>query len=505
MKIALWITGVLFIVTGMFIYLVTSLLSAWAILFLSSGLLFVVLWVVLYRREIQGAFSVQKAFYGFNVIVLVAVVLGIVSVINYVSTDYYKRWDLTSNRQYTLSQETRKVLGGLRQGLTIKAFFQEGTGMKIRDLLAEYAYLSRHVHYEVIDPDKEPTIAKSYGITSSGTIVLQYGTKTVKIEQSTENGITNAIIKLLSARVINVCYITGNGERDLADTSGVEGYGLFKQALIDQDYTVTPLLLPAAASIPTSCTLVVDAGAVKPFLSSELGLLDDYLKAGGYLFVMMDPLTRTGLSKFLSKYGIVVGDNVVLDQVVRLFQGPALGVEPVVTQYSKVSDITKNFKGTTIFPLVRSVDKERTANSGTGILSIARTSNTSWTDVHLKKLFSKGIAKFGPGDVKGPISVAVAGTLTLGNRVARIAVFGTSKIATNKYITALFNKDLVMNTVSWLVEEGNLVTIRSRPNKGQQMFLTVVQGKLIFYLTVVLIPAMLFFFGVLAYMRMKRL
>ncbi len=506
MKIALWIAGVLFIVTGMFVYLVTSLLNAWTILFLSAGLLLVVLWFLLYRREIKSAFSVKKALYGFNTIVLVVVVLGIVSVINYVSSNYYKRWDMTANGQYTLSQETRQILKGLKKDLKITAFFQEGTSMKARDLLAEYAYLSRYVHYQVIDPDKEPTIARSYGITTSGTIVLQYNGKTVKIGQATENDVTNAILKLLSTRVINVCYITGNGERDLSDASGVNGYGLFRRALIDQDYTVTQLLLPAVASIPTSCTLVVDAGAVKPLLPQELDSIAGYLRDGGYLLLMIDPRTRTGIPKFLSKYGITVGNDVVLDQVVRLFQGPTLGVEPVVTQYSKGSDITKDFKGTTIFPMVRSVEVvKRKEGTAPGVTSIAKTSNSSWTDVHLKTLFSKGIAKFGPGDVKGPISVAVAGPLTIGDRIARIAVFGTSSIATNKYLTALFNRDLIMNTVSWLVKEGNLVTIRTRPNGGQQMFLTVVQGKLIFYMTVVLIPALLFFFGVLAYLRMKRL
>ncbi len=505
MKTVLWIAGVLFIIGGGFIRLVVSSWNVWAIVLISIGLLLLMFWTVIYRRKFKEGSGLRHLLYGINLIVLVIVVLGIISVVNYVSTEYYYRWDLTSNKQFTLSKETDNVLSRLKQRINITAFFQEGTGSNIRDLLSEYAYASKKVHYEVIDPDKEPTIAKSYGINTNGTIVIQYGDKTIKTEQSSENGITNAIVKILRNRIINVCYLTGNGERDLSDATGVDGYNDFEQALEDQDYKVESLLLPSVATIPSSCTLVIESGAVKPFLPAEVHALTSYVDAGGHLFVMIDPRTHTGISEMLSNYGIKIGNNVVLDQVVRLFQGPGLGVEPIVTDYSKESRITKDFKGTTIFPLVRTVEESKTHSTDIDIVPIAITSKTSWTDTNLKELFDKGTARFGPSDIRGPVSVAVAGTIKSGNNVARIAVFGTSKIASNKYINALFNRDLVMNTVSWLVKEENLITIRPKATANQQMFLTARQGNMIFYLTVVLIPVLLFFGAILAYLRMKRL
>jgi len=505
MKTALWIISIPLFISGLFIYLVTSVWNTWAISLCIAGLVLFGIWLVVDRHGIKKELKRKKIFYGVNLVVLIIVVLGLVVTANYVSSDYYERWDLTANRQFTLSNETNKVLNRLQHKLKITAFFQEGTSAKINDLLADYSYLNKNIQYEVIDPDKEPTIAKNYGINTNGVIVLQYKNKTIKIEQANENGITNAVIKLLRNRVINICYLTGNGERDLSDTTKGIGYGKFKQALRDQDYKVRKLLLPSAASIPTTCTMVIGAGAIKPFLPSELKVLTDYLKRGGYLFLMIDSETQTGISGFLSKYGIDVGNNVVLDKVVRLFQGPGLGIAPIVKTYSKKSDITQNFEGETIFPLVRTVDAAKSKNPDYNIVSIAKTSNTSWADTDLKTLFSKGIARFEPNDIRGPVSVAAAGTLKFGNKIARIAVFGTARIASNKYINALFNKDLVMNTVSWLVKEENLITIRPKTNKNQQMFLTAAQGKLIFYLTVILIPLLLFFGAMLAYKRMRRL
>ncbi len=505
MKTVLWIAGVLFIMGGGFIRLVVTSWNMWSIVLISIGLLLLILRTVMYRYELKQESGLRHLLYAINSVVLVVVVLGIISVVNYVSNEYYHRWDLTSNKQFTLSKETDDVLSRLNHRMNITAFFQEGTGSNIRDLLSEYAYVSKKVHYEVIDPDKEPTIAKSYGIKTNGTIVIQYGNKTIKTEQSSENGITNAVVKILRNRIINVCYLTGNGERDISDATGVDGYNDFKQALEDQDYKIESLLLPSVATIPSSCTLVIEAGAVKPFLPEEAHALASYIDAGGDLFILMDPRTHTGMSEMLFNYGIKVGNNVVLDQVVRLFQGPGLGVEPIVTDYSKESGITKDFKGTTIFPLVRTIEESKTYRSRIDIVPIAMTSKTSWADTDLEDLFDKGIAKFGPSDIRGPVSVAVAGTIKSGNKVARIAVFGTSKIASNKYINALFNRDLVMNTVSWLVKEENLITIRPKATANQQMFLTSRQGNMIFYLTIVLIPVLLFFGAILAYLRMKKL
>jgi len=506
MKKIIWLIGVLFIIAGVFIRLVLSSWNIWAISTIIIGILLLALWGVVNRQRFKEGSQLRHIFYSLNFVVLVIVVLGIISVINYVSNDYYHRWDMTANKQYTLSKETDKILSQLKHQLKIIAFFQEGTGGNIRDLLSEYAYINKKVHYEVIDPDKEPTIAKNFGINTNGTLVIQYDNKTIKTEQANENGITNAIVKLLRQNTINVCYITGNGERSLSDTTNVDGFGDFKQALIDQDYKVEELLLPSIGSIPTMCTVVVDAGAIKPFLPSEINALKSYIQNGGYILLMVDPRTNTGIEDLLSTYGIKVGNNVVLDQVVRLFQGPALGVEPIVTDYSKTSEITKDFRGTTVFPLVRTVEVTKNNNSNIDIVPIAMTSKTSWADADLKDLFEKGIAKFGPNVVKGPVSVAVAGTIKSGNKIARIAVFGTSKIATNKYLNALYNKDLVMNTVSWLVKEENLITIRPKQNlNNQQMFLTSRQGNMIFYLTVVLIPLILFLGAILAYFRMKRL
>ncbi|MGB9735261.1 MAG: GldG family protein [bacterium] len=506
MKTAIGIIGTLLIIVGLLIRLITTTWNVLGISIAAIGILLVILWGVINRHRFKEGSWLKRLFYSFNFIILVLVVLGLITIINYVSNEYYHRWDLTSNKQFTLSKETDNVLKQLKHELKITAFFQEGTGGNIRDLLSEYAYVNRNVHYTVIDPDKEPTIAKDFGINTNGTIVIQYEGKTIKTEQANENGITNAIIKILRKRVINVCYLTGNGERALSDTTGVDGFGDFKQALLDQDYKVDEILLPSVGSIPSSCTMVVDAGATKPFLPSEIDALKTYIQDGGYLLLMIDPRTDSGLEQLLSSYGIKVGNNVVLDEVVRLFQGPTLGVEPIVTNYSNTSDITKDFKGTTVFPLVRTVEVAKEHNANINIVPIAMTSKTSWADTDLKDLFEKGIAKFGPTSIKGPVSVAVAGTIKSGDRIARIAVFGTSKIATNKYLNALFNRDFVMNTVSWLVKEENLITIRPKPNlNNQPMFLTAKQGNIIFYLTVVLIPLILFFGGILAYLRMKRL
>ncbi len=84
--------------------------------------------------------------------------------------------------------------------------------------------------------------------------------------------------------------------------------------------------------MPDECNLVIVPAPVKPYLEPELKLLKDYLQGGGRAVFLLAARRGPELVPLLADYGIHVGNDVVVDQVLRLFQGPALGVEPIVTE-----------------------------------------------------------------------------------------------------------------------------------------------------------------------------
>ena len=82
----------------------------------------ILVYVVSQWREIAGAFSKRQARYGTLSLVSVIVVLGILGGVNYVAGRQNKRWDLTSSKEFSLSDQTKKILQDLKQPLQLIVF-----------------------------------------------------------------------------------------------------------------------------------------------------------------------------------------------------------------------------------------------------------------------------------------------------------------------------------------------------------------------------------------------
>src|SRR5258708_12245428 len=98
----------------------------------------------------------RRTRYTTYVTVYILVVLAVIVLANYLSTDYFKTVDLTSNQRYSLSEQTAKIVKGLKQDATI-TYIDQGTGFRrAKDVLGQYQSLSRKVHVEYLDPDNNP-------------------------------------------------------------------------------------------------------------------------------------------------------------------------------------------------------------------------------------------------------------------------------------------------------------------------------------------------------------
>ena len=164
-------------------------------------------------REIAEAFSGRQARYGTLTGFSVLVVLGILVAINYIGARQNKRWDLTTNKQFSLSDQTRNVLARLDSPLQMTVFAQEPEFQRYRDKLNEYTYVSKNVSAEYVDPDKKPSLAKQNQVQQYGTIVVNYKGRTERVTTDAEQDITNGIIKAVSGQQRKVYFTQGHGER----------------------------------------------------------------------------------------------------------------------------------------------------------------------------------------------------------------------------------------------------------------------------------------------------
>ena len=124
----------------------------------------------------------------------VIVFLGILVAVNYLSTRRNTRWDLTANKQYSLSEQTVKLLQGLKSPVKVMVFDQEANFERFRPRLEGYDYNSKEEQIEYIDADRRPVQTRQYNVDTYGTVVLEYMGRNERVTSDSEQDLTNALI-----------------------------------------------------------------------------------------------------------------------------------------------------------------------------------------------------------------------------------------------------------------------------------------------------------------------
>ncbi len=456
--------------------------------------------------ELSGSRSTR---YGVNAALYSSAFIGLLIAVNYLTARYPRQFDMTSEKAFSLSPQSLNVIKNLKQPLQLYGFVQQGRSPSAEALYQEYAYASPKITYELVDPNRHPELADRFKVTTMNTTHLQYGGakgEGTNVSDMNEEAITNGILKLTSAGSKQVCFTAGEGEADPDDAENPNGFAEFKKALEGENYQVKKLNLVTEAKVPDDCAVLVIAGPTRPLVPHIIDSVNGYLDQGGRALVMFQPprpdgsINETALQSLMTDWGLTAGNNVVVDQVVRLFAGPALGLNPVVTLYMP-HPITASFDKQTVFPMTRTLDPIEPPKPGLSVTPLARTSDTSWAENDLVGLFEKQAAKFGQGDIKGPVTVAAAVEANLdqlkrGKGRARLVVFGDTDFASNQYIENFFNHDFIMNSIDWLGGQANAISIRPRTLRASRFSLTIGEFDVVFVLSVLLIPELLLIVGI---------
>ncbi|HWC18146.1 MAG TPA: Gldg family protein, partial [Terriglobales bacterium] len=150
--------------------------------------------------------------------IYILVVMAIVTVGNVLADRYNKTYDGTANKRYSLSEQTSKIVKGLKQDAVVTYFNQSTRFRSAKDLLDEYVNLSPKVKVRYIDPDKDPNEARAAGISKLDTAVVQIGSRKEEAKSMTEEGITGAFIRDLKNNARTVCFVAGSGEHAIEDS-----------------------------------------------------------------------------------------------------------------------------------------------------------------------------------------------------------------------------------------------------------------------------------------------
>jgi len=473
-----------------------------------AGVLALIAYLSTGLENLRSFLGERSTKYGTSTVVASLLFIAILGILNFLAYRHHHQFDLTTEKVYSVSPQSAQVLAGLTNDLRMEAFVEGGTNPELDDLLKNYTAASNKVTYRLVDPDREPELTEKYGIKSFNTVRMTYGDASNQVTQPTEENITNAIIKITRQGKQTVCAIEGHGEPGIDEKEDAHGLAQAKAALENETYEVKKVLLASMDKVPDDCNVVMVAGPTRPFLAQELPLLDDYLKKGGRALFLLSPQKAEEFVAFLQPWGVKVGDDVVVDQVVRLFQGPALGLTPLVDTYDTSHEITKELKGRTIFPLTRSISAAGEGKTGLKVVELVKTSPSSWAESDVDGIFQRQQATLDANDRKGPVPIAVAVEADLklmgvaDGKQARLAVFGSTEFADNQHLEGTyFNRDLFLNTVGWLVGQSDLLSIRPRALRSSRVSFSEREGTAIFYLSVLVLPELLLLIGLAVWWR----
>jgi ABC-type uncharacterized transport system involved in gliding motility auxiliary subunit len=489
-----------------------------------AGLVCTLLYILSQWREIGQAFSGRQARFGTLAAVSILVVLGILAAINYLSTRHNRRWDLTAAHQFSLSDQTKKVLHDLKEPVKIRVFARSDDFPRLRDRLDEYTYQSKQVSAEYIDPEKKPGLAQTYGVTALNTIVMDYKGRNEKVTSDGEQEVTNALIKVIQGRTPKVYFTQGHGEKDTASAERT-GYNAIAAGLTSGNFLVENVVVAQQGKVPDDADVLIVAGPKTDFLAPEIDAVKTYLGKGGKVMVLLDPVLKAdqaqpaGLQALLKDWGIEADNDIVLDVsgTGRLALGTDESV-PVAASYPP-HPITENFKLLTAYPLARSMSPVEGGVNGHTAQKIVETSKNSWGETNLKSLTGGQPAKLDEGDKRGPLALASAVSAPVaatspaqtpaaekdGAKTAetRVVAFGDSDFASNAALGVSGNRDLFLNAVNWLAQQENLIAIRPRDPEDRRITLTADQERRIFFLTVLIVPGLVLLAGVQTWWRRR--
>jgi ABC-type uncharacterized transport system involved in gliding motility auxiliary subunit len=458
----------------------------------------------MYYTKREKGISTRSLQYGSNVLVQFISVIGIVALLAFLTSRQHYRSDWTENRLYSLADQTEKILQDLNKDVTVKAFYRDEEQGTAQDLLEEYNYRSGQFKYEFIDPVKEPHISKQYQIQQYRTVVVESGLKRETLTDLNESNLTNAIMKVTRDQDKVIYFLTGHGERSIHD-EGPEGYKIAVDEIKKQNHLVREILLARniaeGRGIPDSCSVLVIAGPKSNFIPVELDSIKAYLDKGGKSFIMLDPEHPQDLADLMNDYHVTVGNDLVVDASgigQLLGAGPAM---PLVSSYDNEITITKDFSMMTFFRYASSVtlleDK-----GGYDIKSVLKTGANSWAEVDFRS--GTGLSFNEDLDLPGPVTIGALVEKSIGDKKMSLAIYGDSDFAINGYFNNQGNGDLFLNTINYLAEEEDLISIRPKDYEDRRVTLTQADIKMILYLVVIAFPLLVVIAGVVFYIRSGR-
>lgn len=285
---------------------------------------------------------------------LTVLVIGIVVMAAYISTQHFLRLDLTGNQEFVLSDSSKKIMQELDDIVTVRVFFSYelppnlfAVRQRIGDLLSELSsYAKGNLAVRFLDPSDEEVVseARAFGIPTVRMnilakdkfevkngylgLALTYGDRkevipVIEDTQDLEYELMAAIRKLTATEIPRIGFLQGFGAYPLVNSPAVRQQDTYSQArqALEKNYEVVNVSFDDD-SLGGVQTLIIN-GLTKPVSTEAQYQLDQFIMRGGNVIFMLDGVQVTDdftaevnelyLNDLLTHYGASLQNELALD------------------------------------------------------------------------------------------------------------------------------------------------------------------------------------------------
>jgi len=442
---------------------------------------------------------------GIHSLTAIFLILGIIVIVNFLAARHSLRWDLSESQRFSLAPQTLQVLGELTQHIQVTVFSHErspGFGA-YRDLLETYTHTTPNITVEFVDPEKYPERAKAHGISKMDSAVFQSPHHTLHVTKPTEVELTSAVLRVMRDTQKHIGFVRGHGERGIHNKDR-GGFSMVGAALERQGYQVSEISLKTTPLTPSGITTLIVPGPTGPLTPTEMDNIRSYIQAGGRLLLLLDPQTSHGYSPLVEEWGVELGPGIIVDPVDRMAQS-----SPTALQVKRFMghDITLNFTSPLLLPVSRHIGFDPMKGAQWTFTGLAQTSEESWVEMNMD---NKDPSLDPETDTPGPLVLAA----TLEPRGSKkgkdpnhpaIVIIGNSIFASNAYLSFPGNTDFILQSVAWLADEHDLLSIAPKDPALRPFIPNPTQEHMLLALQVFSLPSLLLLLGLTIWRRRRQL
>lgn len=462
---------------------------------------------------------------GTNTLLLIAILVAIVILINSVVKSLeLTPIDCTSNKEYTLTKESKERVSKIQNDVNIYFVGYEDSATQV-SLAKQYNKANNKLNIEVIDTNQRTDIASKYNVTNdSKAIIVENGEKSKTLYSDdlytydssyqtidlTEEKITSAILNVTSEKIANVYFLSGYSDYSL-DYSG--GMYYLSSYLKDEVLNYQTLDMLVKGSIPDDCDTLVITTPNKDFDELTTNEITKYINNGGKILWLNSSYAESkdlpNVNKILALYGIEpfeVGYIYETDSSRK-----ALGYESCIVEDLGSTDIAKKLTDVVLLNATKiNVNADELSNLNVEQQVIISTPSTSYFRKNISNTSSSSDMDEQGGFTVGGIYTKKISSETE-EKESKLVIFGDNNFIsdiqltsqTNPMVFLANNKDLMLNSIAYLTNNDQDITIRKDYTKSSDFTPTDSQ-KLTIVRIIFMVPIAIILLGFIVWQARRR-